>query len=350
MLSNAGPLHGFRLRSIHDRVTAAPLNPSIEVRMPGKGGDGKMDVIEFEPDGISGCEDNPNVVLVVLRDRRRSVGARRMSRRANAWVVSQRGRTCEADLGELGLATRLCRFGRDPEAPRTERMCAGIAGQKIDPLFSQEGVSSENRVERRLAAILAADVVGYSRLMGQDEAATLARLRKHRNQLIGPKVAEHKGRIVRTTGDGFLIEFPSVVEAVACAVEIQRAMAECNTTTPEEQRIVLRIGINLGDIIIQDDEIHGDGVNVAARLEPLAEPGGICVSATVHDEVRDKLDLAFDDMGEHALKNIARARRVHRLLLGVPPSTSGATTPDVSPVAAPPAGRRLRSCDSGEPV
>jgi adenylate cyclase len=170
---------------------------------------------------------------------------------------------------------------------------------------------TEERVERRLAAILAADVAGYSRLMGQDEAGTLGRLRAHRRELIDPKIAEHKGRIVKTTGDGILIEFPSVVEAVACAVAVQRGMAERNAGTPEEQRIVFRVGVNLGDIIIEDNDIHGDGVNLAARLEGLAEPGAICVSAMVHDQVRDKLDLAFHDLGEQTLKNIARPVRLY---------------------------------------
>jgi adenylate cyclase len=172
---------------------------------------------------------------------------------------------------------------------------------------------SGERVERRLAAILAADVAGYSRLMGKDEAGTLARLRAHRRELIDPKIAEHKGRIVKTTGDGMLIEFPSVVEAVACAVAVQRGMAERNAETPEDQRIVFRVGINLGDIIVEDGDIHGDGVNVAARLETLAEPGGICVSGTVRDHVGDRLDCSFDDLGEQALKNISRPLRVYRV-------------------------------------
>jgi adenylate cyclase len=138
---------------------------------------------------------------------------------------------------------------------------------------------SGERVERRLAAILAADVAGYSRLMGQDEAGTLARLRAHRRELIDPNITDHEGRIVKTTGDGILVEFASVVEAVACAVAVQRGMAERNATTAEEQRIVFRVGVNLGDIIIADDnDIHGDGVNLAARFEGIAEPGGICIS------------------------------------------------------------------------
>src|SRR5438270_12169776 len=159
------------------------------------------------------------------------------------------------------------------------------------------------RVERRLTAILAADVAGYSRLMGEDEAGTLARLRAHRRELIDPKIAEHKGRIVKTTGDGLLVEFPSVVEAVACAAAVQRGMAERNVSTPEDQQIVFRIGVNLGDIISEDSDIHGDGVNVAARLEGLAEAGGICISGTVRDHIGDRLDLTFDDLGKQALKN-----------------------------------------------
>jgi adenylate cyclase len=171
-------------------------------------------------------------------------------------------------------------------------------------------------VERKLAAILAADVMGYSRLMGEDEAGTLARLKEHRRELIDPKISEHKGRIVKTTGDGLLIEFPSVVEAVACAVAVQRGMAESNVTTPEAQRIVLRVGVNLGDIIIgEDNDIHGDGVNVAARLEGIAEPGGICVSGTVRDHIGDRLNLAFEDMGQQTLKNIARPVRAYRVRL-----------------------------------
>jgi adenylate cyclase len=168
-------------------------------------------------------------------------------------------------------------------------------------------------VERRLAAILTADVVGYSRLMGQDEPGTLARLKAHRRELIDPEIAEHKGRVVKTTGDGILIEFPSVVEAVACAVVVQRGMRERNAAIAERGRIELRIGINLGDIIVEEGDIHGDGVNVAARLEALAEPGGICVSRVVRDHVRDKLDLALEDLGELSLKNIARPVRVFRV-------------------------------------
>jgi adenylate cyclase len=160
--------------------------------------------------------------------------------------------------------------------------------------------------------------------MGQDEAGTLQRLRTHRRELIDPKIAEHKGRIVKTTGDGILIEFPSVVEAVACAVAVQRGMAERNAGTPEHQRIVFRVGINLGDIIIaEDNDIHGDGVNVAARLEGIAEPGGICVSGVVRDQVRDKLDIEFADMGEQTLKNIVRPVRIYRVPLQAEVKTAG---------------------------
>jgi TolB-like protein/class 3 adenylate cyclase len=183
---------------------------------------------------------------------------------------------------------------------------------------------SGERVERRLTAILAADVAGYSRLMGQDEAGTLARLRDHRRELIDPKIAEHKGRIVKTTGDGLLVEFPSVVEAVACAVTLQVEMAERNAGTPEEQHIVFRVGVNLGDIIIDGDDIHGDGVNIAARLEAISEPGGICISGTVRDHIGDRLDLTLDDIGEQALKNIARPIRIYRVRLAAPQRTPNA--------------------------
>jgi TolB-like protein/class 3 adenylate cyclase len=166
---------------------------------------------------------------------------------------------------------------------------------------------------RKLAAIIAADVVGYSRLMGVDEAETLAALKTHRRELIDPKIAEHQGRIVKTTGDGILIEFPSVIEAVQCAVEVQSAMQDRNKHAPADRRIEFRVGINLGDIIIDGDDIYGDGVNVAARLEALAEANGICISRVVHDQVRDKLDLAFEDLGERQLKNIARPVRVFRI-------------------------------------
>jgi TolB-like protein/class 3 adenylate cyclase len=175
---------------------------------------------------------------------------------------------------------------------------------------------SGERVERRLAAILAADVAGYSRLMGADEEGTLAALKVIRRELSDPKIAEHRGRIVKTTGDGLLVEFASVVDAMRCAVDMQRAMAERNAILPANKRIEFRAGINLGDIIIDGGDIFGDGVNVAARLEALAEPGGICVSRVVHDQVRDKLDIAFNDLGEQQVKNIARPVHVFAVRAG----------------------------------
>jgi adenylate cyclase len=196
------------------------------------------------------------------------------------------------------------------------------------------GPVSEERVERRLAAILAGDVAGYSRLMGVDEEGTLRELKEHRAAFLHPKVAEHRGRIVKTTGDGVLIEFPSVVDAVRCAVEIQRGMAERNIGIPAEHRIELRIGINLGDIIIDDDDIYGDGVNVAARLEALAEPGGICVSRVVRDQVRDKLALSFEDMGEQSVKNIARPVRVFRVGTTIEEEASLPSTTAAAPTLA----------------
>src|ERR1700746_148649 len=182
------------------------------------------------------------------------------------------------------------------------------------------------RVERRLAAILAADVANYSRLMGADEEGTLAQLKALRRELSDPKIKEHRGRIVKTTGDGLLLEFASVVDAVRCAVEVQREMAERNAGVPPDRRIEFRMGINLGDIIKDGRDIHGDGVNVAARLETLAEPDGICVSRVVRDQVRDKLAFSFEDMGEQQVKNIARPIRVHRIRLGEKPASSEPAT------------------------
>jgi TolB-like protein/class 3 adenylate cyclase/Flp pilus assembly protein TadD len=166
---------------------------------------------------------------------------------------------------------------------------------------------------RRLAAILAADVAGYSRLMGADEEGTHERLKAHLQALVEPKIAEHRGRTVKNTGDGFLAEFQSVVDAVRCAAEVQRGMAEREPDVPEERRIRFRVGINLGDVIAEEHDIFGDGVNVAARLEALAEPGGICISRMVRDQIRDKLAYPFEDMGEQSVKNIARPVRVYAL-------------------------------------
>ena len=173
----------------------------------------------------------------------------------------------------------------------------------------------ERAVDRRLSAILAADMVGYSRLMEIDEAGTLARLKTHRLELIDPAIAKTKGRIIKTTGDGMLVEFPSVVEAVRCAVEVQRRMARRNLDVAADRRIEFRVGVNLGDIIVQDNDIFGDGVNIAARLEHLADPGGICVSNAVRDQVLEKVDVGFEDLGEQSVKNIGRPIHVYRVVL-----------------------------------
>ncbi len=177
----------------------------------------------------------------------------------------------------------------------------------------------EPRGERRLAAILAADMVGYSRLMEADETGTLARLRTHRLELVDPVIAKNKGRIIKTTGDGMLVEFQSVADAVECAAEIQRRMARRNTDVSPARWIQFRIGINLGDVIVEDGDIFGDGVNVAARLQELAAPNGICVSAAVRDQVGDRLDVAFEDLGEQNVKNIVRPIRIFRVLLDKEP-------------------------------
>ncbi|HEY7750199.1 MAG TPA: adenylate/guanylate cyclase domain-containing protein [Aestuariivirgaceae bacterium] len=169
------------------------------------------------------------------------------------------------------------------------------------------------RAQRQLSAILAADVAGYSRLVGLDEEGTLARLKELRRTVIDPTIAEHRGRIVKTMGDGLLVQFSSVVDAVRCGVEMQREIAKRNVGTDEDKQIEFRMGINVGDVVIDGDDIHGDGVNVAARLEGLAEPGGVCLSQIAHDHVMDKLDLAFEDAGDQRLKNIARPVRVYRL-------------------------------------
>ena len=174
---------------------------------------------------------------------------------------------------------------------------------------------------RRLAAILAADVAGYSRLIGADEGGTLQALKAIRAELIDPTIAAHNGRLVKTTGDGLLVEFDSVVDALRCATEAQAGMAERNATMPAKKRIDFRIGINMGDIVVEDGDIFGDGVNVAARLEALAEPGGICVSARVQEDAAGKLDLAFEDLGEQSLKNIARPIRAYRVATGAVPTT-----------------------------
>jgi class 3 adenylate cyclase len=193
------------------------------------------------------------------------------------------------------------------------------------------------RVDRRLAAILAADVVGYSRLMGDDEAGTLEKLKTHRKELIEPLLAEHRGRIVKLMGDGALCEFGSVVDAVACAIAIQRGMAERETGVAEDQKIRFRIGINTGDVIIEGDDIYGDGVNVAARLEGLAEPGGICVSGRVREEIARKLAVGFTPMGAQRVKNIAEPVEAWRVV------SSRAKCPGPPAYACQPAGPLRRS-------
>ena len=170
-------------------------------------------------------------------------------------------------------------------------------------------------LERRLAAILAADVVGYSRLMGADETGTLAALKAQRDELIDPKAAQYHGRTIKLMGDGALMEFPSVVEALTFAVEVQCALGKRNDDLPEARRITQRIGINIGDVIVEGDDIYGDGVNIAARLEGLAEPGGICIAHNVYSQVKDKLDLTFETLGESKVKNIAEPITVHRILI-----------------------------------
>jgi adenylate cyclase len=190
---------------------------------------------------------------------------------------------------------------------------------------------SEERAIRKLTAIIAADVCGYSRLMGVDEEGTLAQLNSHRHALIDPKITEHRGRIVKTTGDGLLVEFASAVDALRCALEVQRGMIERNAGVPEEKRIEFRIGVNVGDVIIENGDIFGDGVNIAARLEGVAQPGGICVSDRVQEDVRGKVHVVFEDTGHQQLKNIARPIHVFRVLLeGDATSTWGSGAGEVA--------------------
>ena len=184
-----------------------------------------------------------------------------------------------------------------------------------------------DRIERKLSAILAADVAGYSRLMGIDEEGTLSRLTVHRRDVFDPSIVRNRGRIVKTTGDGLLAEFTSVVDAVRCAVEVQTDMASRNSGEAEDRRIAFRIGINVGDIVEQDGDIFGEGVNIAARLEGIAEPGGICVSARVQEDAAGRVDLTFEDMGEQALKNIARPVHAFRLRVEQPAIPGAATHP-----------------------
>src|SRR3981189_3437973 len=204
-------------------------------------------------------------------------------------------------------------------------------------------------MQRRLAGLLWAGFVGYSRLMGVDEMGTLTALKSHRRELVNPGIAEHHGRIVKTTGDGMLVEFASVVDAVACAVNIQRAMVQRNAGIAADKQIVFRIGINVGDIIIDGDDIFGDGVNIAARLEALCEPGGVCISRAANDQIRDKLSLGFADLGEQAVKNISRAVGVFGLTardIEALPAAVTATSAETVAAAAIPYEQEIRFCQS----
>jgi TolB-like protein/class 3 adenylate cyclase len=209
--------------------------------------------------------------------------------------------------------------------------------------------AGQARVVRRLAAILAADVAGYSRLMGADEEGTLERLKALRRELVDPKIAEHRGRIVKTTGDGMLVEFTSVVDAVRCAVAVQQVMPERNTDVGVDSRIELRIGINLGDVIVEGDDLYGDGVNIAARIEALADPGGVFVSNTVHDHVRDRLPFVFEDLGEQQVKNIARPVRVFRVRTTLTHPDANAPGSPLSRTAGEGAERQRREAGEGSP-
>jgi adenylate cyclase len=222
---------------------------------------------------------------------------------------------------------------RERATPRPSTKPARCEDGAIVVAHAPSGGPDAVTATRRLAAILAADVAGYSRLMGADEEGTLERLKVLRRELPDPQIAEHHGRIVKTTGDGLLVEFPSVVDAVRCAVEVQRAIPERDTGVAADSRIELRIGINLGDVIVEGDDLYGDGVNIAARVEALADVGGVFVSNTVHDHVRDRLPFVFEHLGEQQVKNIARPVRVYR----VGPRASGphaAGTAAVQPAPA----------------
>jgi class 3 adenylate cyclase len=225
---------------------------------------------------------------------------------------------------ENNLTVQISALRRILDAERTQGSCIqtvpGRGYRFVVPVTRTEQerptrarLAAESRLQRRLVAILAADVAGYSRLIGLDEEGTIERLKRLRTDLTDPKIAEHRGRIVKTSGDGLLVEFPSVIDALCCATELQAAMAERNAGVPSDQRIEFRIGINVGDIVVEDGDIFGDGVNIAARLEALAQPGEICVSARVREDAASRLDIAFDDLGERQLHNIARPVRVYRV-------------------------------------
>ena len=213
-----------------------------------------------------------------------------------------------AKLGSGSTPTRMTHSG-----PKVRHKLQKRAPLQFVSCESNHATMAEERAQRHLAAILAADVVGYSRLMEQDEAGTFARLKAHRKELFEPEIEKHAGRIFKLMGDGLLAEFGSVVDAVECAVALQCGMAERNSGVPADRRIDMRIGVNLGDVIIEGDDCHGEGVNIAARLQELAEPGGICISQQAFDQVETKLDLSYEDLGEHLVKNIIKAIHVYRV-------------------------------------
>src|SRR5271169_6745742 len=209
-----------------------------------------------------------------------------------------------------------------------------MPGPTSDKRLRTAGVVNNSRVEHRFAVVMCADVVGYCRLMGIDEEGTLAALQAVRRDLVDAKIDEHKGRIVRTMGDGLLVEFNSVVDAVRCALAIQRAMPEHSTASLADRRVRFRIAINVGDVVSDGDLIYGEGVTIAARMESLAEPGGINVSRAVRDQVRDRLPIAFEDLGEHEVKNVARPVRAFRIILDKPAAAPASPAPKNA--AAPP--------------
>jgi class 3 adenylate cyclase/pimeloyl-ACP methyl ester carboxylesterase len=262
--------------------------------------------------------------------------------------VPASGKTLAHDLSDSGEAD----FALRRLAVR-KIMVSCRGGVHVPGVTARRDVMKAGGVERRLAAILAADVAGYSRLMGSDEVATLRALQMHRRELVDPSIARNHGRIVKTTGDGMLVEFASIVDAVGCAVSVQRGMIDRNKGVPDEKRIVFRIGINVGDIIIDGDDIFGDGVNVAARLEALCEPGGLCISRGANEQIRDKLSLAFANLGEQTVKNIARSVGVFGLAahdIAALPEEALPEQPAEEP--APPAvtEQQIRFCRSSDGV
>src|SRR5262245_34762471 len=241
-----------------------------------------------------------------------------------------------------GALASTCQIGREQARARLGHAVYCLGPFVVTPVACYIDLMNRRALERRLAAILAADMVGYSRLMEADEAGTHARLRTHRLELIDPAIAKNNGRLIKTAGDGMLVEFPSVADAVACAVEIQRRIAERDSDETSQGEIRFRIGINLGDVISEDDDIFGDGVNVAARLQELAEPGGICVSGAIRDQAGDRLGVAFEDLGDQSVKNLTRPIRVFRVCLDEP-GTAGALA------RAKPAGPRTAAAVTDKP-